>query len=411
MHNREYWSRKTNPIDGEKFEEFLEYIKTAHNGSMDVDGFLDSPYGEEFAKIARLRFSLEEDSQGEKAMAWYEAHGLRMKMHEDEDYYTRWMMLFPKDVVPGRRYPLIIANHGGSNSIETDEFSFGLPQIAGTEGFAVLYAQNTNADRVEHLLCSAMEKYPIDPERIYLAGYSQGGYQVTSTLLRMPGRFTAVGPCGNDIFREWDNFNVPYTAEEYRALKEAMVPVIQIVGACEASSFVPVNDWSPRKDWGRSVSGVLYNDPRRNDDLDPTRIKGGHRAFSDMPTPPEGRDKHEWMIERLNKRMDSLHCRARDVETCLGYLDTPEDELHHVLGFYGDRERIQTWYGYKHYILDIDNEEGMPAFRYVAVENSPHWPLVMMGKLLWEFFRQYRRDTTTGKVLVDPYRYPSLNQG
>lgn len=406
MQKSEFWSRETNPETGAKFEEFLDYLKTAHNGNMDVDHFVDSDYGEAFAKVAHLRFRLEEDSQGEEAMAWYHAHGLEMKMYEDEDYYTRWMMLFPKDPVPGFKYPLVIANHGGSNSIETDEFSFGLPQIAGEEKFAVLYAQNTNVDRVEHLLQAAMELYPIDPERVYLTGYSQGGYQVTSTIFRMPKRFAAIGPCGNDIFREWDNFNVPYTEEEYKALKEAMVPVIQVVGACEASNFVPINDWAPRKNWGRNVSGVLYHDPRRNDDVDPTRIKGGKRPFSDMPVPPDGQDKHEWMMWRLNRRMDTLNCEPRDAKMCIEYLDTPEDELHHVLGFYGDREKIETWYGYKHYVLDIDNKDGMHAFRYVAVENSAHWPAVMMGQYVWNFFKQYRRDSETGKVVVDPYQNP-----
>lgn len=403
MQGREYWSKATNPETGEKFEEFLEYIKTAHNGNMDVESFVASEYGEAFAEIAHLRFQMEEDSCGEAAHAWYSENGLTMTMHEDEDYYTRWMMLFPKNVVPGKLYPLVIANHGGSNSIETDEFSMGFPFIAGKEGFAVLYAQNTNVDKIEHYLSEAMRLYPIDPERVYMTGYSQGGYQVTSTIFRMPERFAAIGPCGNDIFREWDNFNVPYTAEEFEALKKAMVPVIQVVGACEASNFVPVNDWAPRKNWGRNVRGILYDDPRRNDDVDPTRIKGGTRPFSNQPVPPEGEDKHEWIIGRLNRRMDSLNCEARDAKTCIGYLETPEDELHHVLGFYGDREEIATYYGYKHYILDIDNKEGMHAFRFVAVENSAHWPMVMMGKLVWDFFKQYRRDAASGKVVVDPY--------
>ncbi|MBQ7796542.1 MAG: prolyl oligopeptidase family serine peptidase, partial [Lachnospiraceae bacterium] len=320
-------------------------------------------------------------------------------------YYTRWMMLFPEPVIPGHRYPLVIANHGGSNSIETDEFSMGFPQIAGKEGFAVLLPQNTNADKMEHYLEEAMKQYPIDPERIYMAGYSQGGYQVTSTIFRMPERFAAIAPCGNDIFREWDNFNVPYTTEEYESLKKAMVPVIQVNGACEASNFVPVNDWAPRKNWGRNVRGILYDDPRRNDDVDPTRIKGGARPFSNQPVPPEGEDRHEWMIGRLNRRMDSLNCELRDAKKCIGYLNTPEDELHHVLGFYGDREKIEEWYGYKHYTLEIDNKEGMPAFKFVAVENSAHWPSVMMGRYAWDFFKQYRRDTVSGNVVVDPYQY------
>lgn len=403
MHGREYWSKSTNPETGEKFERFLEYIKVAHNGYMDIDGFLDSEYGNVFAGIQDVRFRLEEDPQGPRATEYYESLGLQMWMHDDEDYYTRWMMLVPRTLAAGKRYPLVIANHGGGNAIETDEFAFGLPQIAGKESFMVLYAQNTNWQNLLQLLEKAQQQYPVDPERVYMAGYSQGGYQTSSALLRIPERLAAVAPCGNDIFRTYDNFNIPYTQGEYDRLKTACVPVIQVVGQCEASFFVPVNDWKPRKNWGYDVGGEPYVNPRKNNTLDPTRIKGGPRSFSAMPVPPEGTDKHQWMIQRLNMRMELLGCALRDPETCIGYLNTPQDTLHHVLGFYGDQEEIRTYYGYKHYMLQINDNRNWPVFRYVAVENSPHWPPVMMGRLIWDFFKQFRRDSCTGKLMFDPY--------
>lgn len=111
------------------------------------------------------------------------------------------------------------------------------------------------------------------------------------------------------------------------------------------------------------------------------------------------------MIGRLNKRMDTLNCEPRDSKTCISYLNTPEDELHHVLGFYGDKEEIIWHYGYKYYTLNIWNREHINAFRYVAVENNPHWPPVLMAELLWDFFKQFRRDGKTGKIVEEEYRY------
>lgn len=404
MEKREYWSRKTNPITGAKFEKFREYLDVCHNGNMDVDSMIDSEYGNEFARIQDLRFRLEEDPLGPQAQECYASLGLWAEMNEAEDYYTRWLALIPRTIQKGKRYPLVVANHGGGNAIETDLFSFGLPQIAGKEEFFVVYAQNTNWKNLAHILDIVEQKYPVDAERIYMVGYSQGGYQTTSALFRMPDRLAAVAPCGNDVFRTYDNFNVPYTIEEYVRLKRVCVPVIQVVGACEASFFVPVNDWHPRKDWGRTVSGEPYVNPRRADERDPTRIKGGIRPFSAMPTPPVGKDKRIWMINRLNLRMDTLGCAPRNPERCIGYKDTPEDELHHVLGFYGDREEIRTYYGYKHYMLDILDECGRDVFRYVVVENNGHWPPVMMGQFVWDFFQQFRRDVTTGELVLDSYK-------
>lgn len=409
MNRLAYWSKETNSKTGEKFEAFLTYLRVAHNGNADIDAFINSEYGERIARFLHTRFLYEEDPMGEDALQYFRTLGLKKEIFENEDYYTRWEILTPLRMYEpsdsGRKYPLVVANHGGSNAIETEEFCFGFPEIAAQEGFMVLYLQNTNWQNVNRVLQLIKKQYPVDEERVYITGYSQGGYQATSTYFRIPEKFAAAAPCGNDIFRTYDNFNVPYTEEEFRNLKEIFVPIMQVVGCCEASSFVPVNDWKPRKDWGTEGCSELYKDPRRNDEKDPTRIKGGKRRFSNMPVPPEGVDKHEWMISRLNLRMETLGCEPRDPKRCIAYLETPEDELHHILGFYGDEEKIETYYGYKHYISNIWNKDRINAFRFVAIENSPHWTPATMGMLVWDFFKRFRRDKHTGKIVEDEYHY------
>jgi hypothetical protein len=91
------------------------------------------------------------------------------------------------------------------------------------------------------------------------------------------------------------------------------------------------------------------------------------------------------------------------MQICLSYADTPEDDLHHIIGIYGDKETIVSYFGVKHYIVDIRNKDGFHAFRYVSAENCPHWPYLMMGELAWDFFKQFRRDKVTKKIVADPY--------
>ena len=122
MEKREYWSRKTNPVTGAKFEKFREYLDVCHNGDMDVDGMIDSEYGNEFARVQDLRFRLEEDPLGPQAQACYASLGLWAEMNEAENYYTRWLTLIPRTIQKEKCYPLIVANHGGGNAIETDLF-------------------------------------------------------------------------------------------------------------------------------------------------------------------------------------------------------------------------------------------------------------------------------------------------
>lgn len=396
-------------MTGEKFEAYLDNLHVTHNGDADIDAFIRSEFGEATARMLETRFTYEEDPMGEAALEYMRGFGLRKEMFEDEDYYTRWELLTPLDMGQGEqagwKYPLVIANHGGSMPIEFEEYSFGLHKIAAKEGFMVLFLQNTNWENVDRVLGIIAEKYPLDRERVYMVGYSQGGYQVTSTFFRIPEKIAAVAPCGNDIFRTYDNFNVPYTEEEFRRVRELLVPVMQIVGACEASSFVPVNSWRPRKDWGHDQGPDIYMNPRRDDSRDPTRIHGGRRRFSDNMVPPEGADIHQWMISRLNLRMETLGCEPRDPETCISYLNKPEDEFHHLLGFYGDEEKILKFYDYKHYLLNIWNRDGINAFRYVVIENSPHMIPITTGVLVWDFFKQFRRDMETGRLIVEPYVY------
>jgi pimeloyl-ACP methyl ester carboxylesterase len=405
MNPIDFWSIQTNPETGAKFEKVLENLKVSHNGNCNVERLISGEYGQEMIRNLLVRFEFEENPMGESVQSYYHSLGLKKEMYESDDYYTRWVLLTPLSMYEsphkGKKYPLIFMNHGGGNSIEADEFSTGLHEIAGKEDFMVAYLQNTNWQNTNRVLDIIADKYPLDSERVYLTGYSQGGYQVTSTYFRIPGRFAAVAPCGNDIYRDYDNFNVPYTEEETENLRQTFLPFMQVNGVYEASCFVPINDWQPRKNWGYNVSGETYLDPRRNDLNDPTRIIGGVRPFSNMPVPPEGTDKHQWMISRLNKRMHILGCENRDPDTCIAYLYTPEDDLHHTLGFYGDKEDISVHFGVKYYFSDIWNKEGIHAFRYVAVENAPHTPPVLMGQLVWDFFKKFRRDHLTGQIVEE----------
>lgn len=423
MNRLDYWSETSNPRTGAKFEAFLAYLRVAHNGAMDVDGFIDSEYGEEFARRLETRFTYEDQAMSAETLAYYRTLGLHKEMFNPGDYYERWTLFTPLDMqaeaARGKKYPLVFSHHGGGSSIETDEFSTGYTHIAGHAGFMVAFLQNTNWQNVDRVLEFIAANYPLDRERVYASGFSQGGYQTQSARFRIPEKLTAVAPCGNDLYRAWDNHDDPFSQEEHEHLRRVVVPFFQMTGCVEASGFVPLTDWKPRKKWDEIGRPETYVDARVNDDLDPTRIHIPGKGYRDPvrvqknegvswgqctpPRPPADLDVHGWMMGRMNKAMWLLDCDLRDSEKCLCFAHTPEDELHHVLGMYGDREEIRSYYGYKHYTVDIFNHSGLPAFRYISAENCPHWPYVMMGELAWEFFKQFRRDASTGQIVADPY--------
>ncbi len=395
--------------------DFHGYLYTVNNGCMDVEGFLDSEYGQETARRLQIRRRIQNDRQA--AAEYYGSLGLTKEYFDWEDYYTRWTLLVPKDREAGKRYPLVFWLHGGGNSIEAEENMTGFPDIAAREGFMLACPQNTNPEKLLEIIERVAERHPLDRSRIYLAGFSQGGAQSHGAYFRHPEIFAACVTTGNDIWRPWDNFQENYTPEEIENTRQKRMPLMQLCGQVEPFPYAPLNSWSPRrpprqKPWGRPDT---YEHPGKNDDLDPTRIHDLSKGKFDAvfgkasehkwrmapgyePKPEE--DVTEFSMNRVNFRMDLLDCPRRDPEICRGYLQEHQDTVHRVVGIYGDHEAVEYHYGYRHYIVGVNDRQGCEMYRFVCVQNTPHWPQLTMGQLGWAFMKLFSRNTETGELMI-----------
>ncbi len=401
--------------NGRKATDFHGYLYTVNNGTMDVEGFIDSPYGQELARRLAIRFAIE-DSQ-DAAREYYASVGLRRECFDWEDYYTRWSLLTPLHLEEGRRYPLVFWLHGGGNSIEAEENMTGFTDIAAQEGFFLACPQNTNPEKVEELICRIAGMYPVDRQRVYLAGFSQGGAQCHGAYFRHPEHFAGVVTAGNDIWRPWDNMQVSYTPEEIARVKAYKIPLMQFAGQCEPFPYAPLNNWSPRlwmnkKPWGRPDTADC---PGKDDNLDPTRIhdlsigKFDSKVYGDASKqrwrmaksydPETGEDVGLWCMNRVNFRMELLDCPPRRVELCLSFDALHQDETRRVCGIYGDYEAVEYHYGYRHYTVGINDRAGREMYRFVTVQNSPHWPPLAMGQEGWRFLKRFHRDEESGKLI------------
>ncbi len=400
-----------------KARDFHGYLYTVNNGTMDVEGYIDSEYGRELARRLAIRFQIEDSP--EKARAYYGSIGLKLECSDWSDYYTRWTLLSPKRLEEGRRYPLVFWLHGGGNSIECEENMTGLPELAARESFFLAAPQNTNPERVEELLEQIALRCPVDRGRVYLAGFSQGGAQCHGAYMRHPEHYAACVTAGNDIWRPWDNMQVSYTSQEIARVKAYRVPLMQFAGQCEPFPYAPLNNWSPRmwigrKPWGRPDT---FEHPGKDDNLDPTRIhdlsvgKFDSKIYGDASKqkwrmaksydPEAGEDIGLWCMNRVNFRMELLNCPPRDVDTCLSFDALHQDEVRKVCGIYGDYEAVEYHYGYRHYTVGVNDRDGHEMYRFVAVQNSPHWVPLAIGSEGWKFMKRYHRDTETGELIVE----------
>lgn len=409
MSETNYWSSATNSKTGAKFEAWRKVLRGSHDGTWNEEALLESEFGHELARTNELRFRFEENTMGEEVLAFYRDLRVRKEFFTGPDFYDRWMLFTPSEVVKSsdseRRYPLVFFHHGGGNAIETDEFSVHFSQMVGKEKFIFAMLQDTRWENVDRKIDEIAEMYPVDRERVYVAGYSQGGQATHSALLRIPHRLAAAAPCGAEIFQQWDHLDIKYTVPELLNLRHYFVPTMEMTGVCEFLAFLPVNHYRPVQIQPQEEGAAIttYSVPGHDRDADPTNPVGRRAA---KPFPPEGADDtaaDRWKLSRLNLRMFVQHCAPRDEDRCLAYRSAPEDTLHHKLGFYGDEERIETLGGVEHYFADVRNEDGTLAFRYCGIDNFPHWPSPLLAEMTWDFMKRFRRDSISGKIVEEVY--------
>jgi predicted peptidase len=105
-----------------------------------------------------------------------------------------------------RQWPLIVFLHGsGERGYHPDRLtSIGLPQILQERSdlpFLAVSPQlplgqdwNDKGEMINALIDWLAAKYTIDPQRIYLTGFSLGGFGTWAVGLNMPDRFAALAP-------------------------------------------------------------------------------------------------------------------------------------------------------------------------------------------------------------------------
>jgi dipeptidyl aminopeptidase/acylaminoacyl peptidase len=140
----------------------------------------------------------------------------RFEVRRDEFTIEAWL-LFPPDFDPAKRYPLVLAIHGGPNSF----YGYGFDptrELLATNGFLVVYsnprgstsygrrfAQQVRRDwggqdylDLMAVIDAVLERPYADPDRLGVWGYSYGGY-MTAWIIGQTDRFKAA-VCGAPAF-------------------------------------------------------------------------------------------------------------------------------------------------------------------------------------------------------------------
>ncbi len=115
----------------------------------------------------------------------------------------RAFLLVPDEIDPARRYPLVTVLHGAGRQDEAlakayrDEPErrqslFLIPRSLLPTWDLIAGADRPDLDFLEYAYALVFRRYPIDPERQALLGYSDGASYALSVGLSNPGLFSAV---------------------------------------------------------------------------------------------------------------------------------------------------------------------------------------------------------------------------
>lgn len=109
-----------------------------------------------------------------------------------------YSVFLPSNYDPNRNYPLALLLHGahvtgwGQNIISYDQKDWAI-QIAVHDRGNNRYRDIGEVD-IDEVLADAKRRFSIDPERIYLAGHSMGGYGTWWQATRRPDMWASISP-------------------------------------------------------------------------------------------------------------------------------------------------------------------------------------------------------------------------
>ncbi len=128
-----------------------------------------------------------------------------------------YLVYTPPSYRSGDSWPLYVNLHGCSTTAEQQMYSTGLNEVADSEQFLVVYPDvheataggcwraffgdpasgqrgaGGDADIVAAITRATMERYTVDPERVYLMGMSSGGFQASAGGAAYSDLYAAIG--------------------------------------------------------------------------------------------------------------------------------------------------------------------------------------------------------------------------
>ena len=275
-----------------------------------------------------------------------------------------WYEYWPQELLEGapeHSVPVMVLLHGNMNDPRTQAETSGFIQVAAEDRFFVVEMewqgspnyQAMGHDGIETVLYQLFAKYPqLDPSRVYAEGLSAGSITATALGIKKSHVFAAVGGHSGGIFggpfKGYTPFE-PLWAEATQKRGAVEMPYCSVLGtADQVVPYIKPDNW------------------KNNNYLN------AWNAYEQM----NGME----VISELDFDLDPVFAqKLQDRET--------------IVTNKGDGITVETGQLYK---------GNVPLIKIVAVMDYGHWNFQPTARIMWDYFKQFRRDPETKKLIYCP---------
>ena len=286
-----------------------------------------------------------------------------------QNLWKKWASYVPKEALEEdnvKKYPLVIALHGGGNTIYTVD-SWGIAREAAERKWIVIMPALEADCVIAEILEEAKKLYPIDEEKIYLFGFSYGSINTNILAHQHPDWFAAVAPCGGGMsdgtIPEFVKKSPPRDPNGYvEPHYEVETPSPLVTGTIK----LPIITISGEHDRAKYPM---------------CKAEDAENAIAGINVWARVNDAPELTLESALAVMDDAD--AADAEKRIG------------LALGRQNVRSITNEGTTFDVGDIPSRDGVVRMCVVCEENTGHWPTRGLSRIIFDFFSHFKRDKET----------------
>ena len=274
-----------------------------------------------------------------------------------------WYEYWPVELLTGapeHSVPVMVLLHGNMNDPRTQAETSGFIQVAAQDRFFVVEMewqgtpnyQAMGHDGIESVLYQLFAKYPqLDPSRVYAEGLSAGSITATALGIKKSHIFAAVGGHSGGIFsgpfKGYTAFDILW-AEATQKRGAVEMPYCSVLGTADnVVPYIKPDNWKNNNYLNAWNAYEQMNGMEIVSEID----------FSADPV----------FGQKLQDRETIVTCK-------------------------GDGIVIETGKMYK---------GNVPLIKIVAVMDYGHWNFQPTARIMWDYFKQFRRDPETKKLIYE----------